>query len=175
MNNYQTSILVHSKFRLARLLNSFQYGCQFNVIGLSKKQQTSKKARNQGFFRAGEFSWNQGTSINDLLQQEKERSRREKSSVFSPGTLKNCTLNKKVNPQLTTIRVFPKIRTVFSYFQKRGGVNSFSPPSSYAPAKYGSDNHKTFAHSYCEIRVIHHWLIFLTSPCFQHFSSYFCK
>ena len=43
------------------------------------------QARNQGFFRAGEFSWNMDTSINNHLQLEKEKPRREKSPVFSPG------------------------------------------------------------------------------------------
>ena len=35
------------------------------------------QARNQERFRAGEFSWNKGTSINMHLQHEKERFRRE--------------------------------------------------------------------------------------------------
>ena len=44
----------------------------------------TQQARNQEFFRAGEFSSNKGTSINIHLQHEKERPRREKSTGFSP-------------------------------------------------------------------------------------------
>ena len=132
------------KFRLARLLNSFQYGCQFNVMELLKKQQTSKQTRNQEFFRAGEFSWNQSTSINNHLQHEKERPNREKSfeNFFFCKLLKNA-LNKKCNPQMATIKVFPKIRTFFSYFQIRAGETSLLSPSSYTAGKYGSYIHKT--------------------------------
>ena len=39
------------------------------------------QARNRESFRAGEFSWNLGTSINIHLQHEKERPHREKISV----------------------------------------------------------------------------------------------
>ena len=128
MNNYQTFILLHLKFRLARLLNSFQYGCQFSVMELPKEQQTSKQADNQEFFRAGKFSWNQGTSINNHLQQEKERPHRKKFSFFCLRTPKICTLNEKFNPQMTTIRVFPKIRALFSNFRKRAVETSLPSP-----------------------------------------------
>ena len=40
------------------------------------------QARNQDFFRAGEFSWNYDTLINIHLQQEKNKPRREKISNF---------------------------------------------------------------------------------------------
>ena len=72
------------------------------------------EARNQEFFRSGEFSWNQGTSTNNHLQNEKERSRRTKiSSFFSWKLLKKFTINEKFNAQMTAIRAFfPK----FGYF-----------------------------------------------------------
>ena len=124
MDNYQTSFLLHPKFRLARLLNSFCCGCQFNFMELPEKQQTSKQASNQEIFRARKFSSNQGTSINNHLQHEKERPHREKSSGFFIETLKDCTLDKKSNPQMTTIRVFPNIRALFSYFRERAGETS---------------------------------------------------
>ena len=38
--------------------------------------------RNQDFFRAGESSWKEGTSIKIHLQHDKERHRREKLSVY---------------------------------------------------------------------------------------------
>ena len=44
--------------------------------------EEQQQARNQEPFRTGKFSWNQGTSINILLQHEKERPRREKISDF---------------------------------------------------------------------------------------------
>ena len=49
------------------------------------------QARNQEFFRAGEFSWNYGTLINIHLQHEKERSHREKISVFFSWKLLKIT------------------------------------------------------------------------------------
>ena len=45
----------------------------------------SFQGRNQEFFRAGEFSWNLGTSINIHLQHDKERPRTEKFPGFWPG------------------------------------------------------------------------------------------
>ena len=42
------------------------------------------QARNQGFFRAGEFSWNHGTLINIHLQENKEKPSTEKSPIFLP-------------------------------------------------------------------------------------------
>ena len=77
---------------------------------------------NQQLFRAGNISWNQGTSVNNHLHQEKERSRRAKSLFFLLETLKNFTVNEKFNRQMTPIRVyFPKIRALFSNFRKRQG------------------------------------------------------
>ena len=46
------------------------------VISLSQ-------APNHEFFRAGEFSWNQDTSINNYLQPEMGRPHREKSTFLS--------------------------------------------------------------------------------------------
>ena len=40
------------------------------------------QARNQEFFRAGEFSWNQGTFIKIHLQHKKEKHGREKITNF---------------------------------------------------------------------------------------------
>ena len=76
------------------------------------------QARNQEFFRAGKFSWNQSTLVNNHVQHEKEiLPRREKSPVLFLGTLKNCILNAKFNPQMSTIRAFlPKIRALFFNF-----------------------------------------------------------
>ena len=51
-----------------------------------------------------------GTLINNDVQHEKERFRREKYPVFLPEIPKNCILNEKFNPKMTTIRAFfPKI------------------------------------------------------------------
>ena len=81
------------------------------------------QARNQEFFRAGKFSWNQGTLVNNHVQHEKEiLPRREKSPVLFLGTLKNCILNAKFNPQMSTIRAFcPKLGHFFSIFEKGQG------------------------------------------------------
>ena len=75
------------------------------------------QTRNQEFFRAGKFSWNWGTSINDRLQDVHSKKLR-----FSPlETLKNCTLNEKFHPQISIAReFFPKISTLFSNFRKKG-------------------------------------------------------
>ena len=78
----------------------------------------NNQLRNQDLFRAGEFSWNQGTLINNYVQHEKEiLPRREKSPISFLETLKNGILNEKFNPQMTTIRAFlPKIRVLFTNF-----------------------------------------------------------
>ena len=171
MNNYQTWILLHPKFRLARLLNSFYYGCQFNVMELPKKQQTSKQASNQEFFRTPEFSSNQVTSINNHLQHKKERPHREKSKVFSPGN------SLKFNPWMTAIRIFFENQGTFFQFLKkdRGDL----PP--FLPLVTRLQNMVLIIIKLCliflrfHIRVIYHWLIFLACPCFQHYSSLFFK
>ena len=56
------------------------------------------QARNQEFFRAGDFSLNQDTSINIHLQHKKERPRREKICGFLAKKLKNFILNEKFYP-----------------------------------------------------------------------------
>ena len=82
----------------------------------------------RNFFRAGECSWNQGTSINIHLQHEIKRPRMEKiSGFFRLETLENCILNENFYPQMTTIRAFfPQIRALFSNFRKR--ARETSPP-----------------------------------------------
>ena len=42
------------------------------------------QTRNKDFFRAGEFSWNYGTSINIHLQYNEETPAENKYPVFSP-------------------------------------------------------------------------------------------
>ena len=105
----------------------------------------SPQARNQEFFRAGEFSSNQGTLINIHLQHEKERSCREKIYL---KTLKNFTLNEKFYPQMTTIKTFfLEFRVLFSSFRKSAGESSSSPPlptSSYAPGQWKQFFHLLF-------------------------------
>ena len=64
---------------------------------------TMIQAGNQEFFRAGEFSWNQGTLVNIHPQHEKERPRKEKICGFSPGN-SNFILKEKFYPQMLTIR-----------------------------------------------------------------------
>ena len=99
-------------------------GWSFMALNLDPKQ-----TRNQEFLKAREVSWNQGTSINNHLQHEKERSQRQKSPLFLLQTFKNCTLNDTFNPQMTAIRAFfPKIRTIFSSLQKRELETSPTPP-----------------------------------------------
>ena len=118
INNYQTSILLHPKFLLARLLSSFQYGCQFNVMELPKNQQKSKQARNQEFFMAGEFFRIRKLQQKIIYSTKKKGPGRNSLRFFLLEILKSCTLDKKFNPQMTTIRVSPKISTLFSYFRK---------------------------------------------------------
>ena len=54
------------------------------------------------------------------------------------------------------------IKALFFNFQKRSGRPPSPTPSSYASAKYGSDNYKTVPNIFLRfhIRVIPHWLIF---------------
>ena len=87
----------------------------------------------RNFFRAGECSWNQGTSINIHLQHEIKRPRMEKiSGFFRLETLENCILNENFYPQMTTIKAFfPQIRALFSNFRKRARETSPSPSSPF--------------------------------------------
>ena len=72
------------------------------------------QALNQELFRAGEFSWNQSSFINNHEKQIlpcRENSLRE-SVVLE--TLKNFILSGKFIPQITKIMIFlPKIRAYF--------------------------------------------------------------
>ena len=92
------------------------------------------QARNQTFFRAGEFPWSQGTSIN--IHQQPQRRMALQGNVlyfFCLETLKNRILTEKFYPQMTTIRTFClQIWALFSNFRKRAGGTSPSTPSSYA-------------------------------------------
>ena len=76
------------------------------------------QALNQELFRAGEFSWNQSSFINNHEKQIlpcRENSLRE-SVVLE--TLKNFILSEKLIPQITKIMIFlPKIRP---FFKKKG-------------------------------------------------------
>ena len=64
---------------------------------------------------------------------------------------------------MTTFSVFPKIRAFFHISENGKGSPPSSALSSYAVAKYGSDNHKTlpFLILKFQIQVIYHWLILL--------------
>ena len=68
---------------------------------------------------------------------------------------------------------FQKLGHFVPISEKGQGKTSSPSPSSYAPAKYGSDNYKTLPNLFVRFHAwaIYHWLIFLASPCFQHFSS----
>ena len=83
--------------------------------------------RNQEFFRAGEVSWNQDTSINNHLQHEKKDFTGKNLRFFLLEAFKNCTYNW---PQLG--HFFPKLGHFFP-ISKKGRVDLPSPFSSYAP------------------------------------------
>ena len=87
------------------------------------------QARNQKFFRAAEFFWNQATLIRNHLQLKKRKATQGKIPVFLLETLKNCTLNEKFNPQkMTVIRVcFPKLGYFFPISEKGKGDLPSSP------------------------------------------------
>ena len=59
------------------------------------------------------------TLIKSHLENEKEKPAVKHLRIFLLETLRNCIINDKFNPQMTTIRAFfPKIRALFSIFQK---------------------------------------------------------
>ena len=79
------------------------------------------QARNQKFFRAAEFFWNQATLIRNHLQLKKRKATQGKIPVFLLETLKNCTLNEKFNPQkMNLIRYVFQNWNTFSQFPKNG-------------------------------------------------------
>ena len=82
-------------------------------------QSSYVQVHNLVCFRAAEFSWNQGALINSHLQNEKEKPTEKHLRIFLLETLRNCILNDKFNPQITTIRAFfPKIGHFFLIFEK---------------------------------------------------------
>ena len=115
-----------------------------NSFGITFKN--SLQGRKQEFFRTGEVSWNQGTSINVDVKHQKEKPRREKiSGFFTWKLLKNCTLNEKFYSQMTTIRaIFLQIAARFSNLRKRARKTSppFPHPPSYSYAPALSDSIK---------------------------------
>ena len=124
------TILLFSKnvFASANIIYN-QSLCQnqyFQTFNLLAHFVLLDQVRNQEFFRAGEFSRNQGTLINiHKLQQRKKCPAGKKISVFFAWKL----LKTEFYPQMTTIRAFPpkKIRALFSNFQKR--ARETAPPS----------------------------------------------
>ena len=123
---------IYSNYLYQRLLFNFciYFSCIFLCYPQLKVNSKimislliSAQARNQEIFRAGDFSWNQGTFIKIQLQHKKEKPRREKiTDFFCLETLKNCILNEKFYPQMTTIRAFfPKLGHFFPIFRKRQG------------------------------------------------------
>ena len=92
-----------------------------------------QQARNLEFFRVGKFSWNWWTSINNHVQHEKERPRREKIQFFLLETLKNCISNEKFNPRINIIRAFFfQNEGFFLQLLKKDRVDLSSLPYSYA-------------------------------------------
>ena len=78
----------------------------------------------------------QTTLINNHVQDEREIFARQGkiSGFFSWKLLKNCILNEKFKPYMTTIRAFlPKIRALFPIFEKGQGRPPPHPSSSDAP------------------------------------------
>ena len=93
------------------------------------------QTRNQDFFRAGEFSWNQGTSINISSATHERKALQEKNmDFFLLETLKitfkirNLTQNGH-NQDI----FFPKLGECFPIFEKGQGRPPPPSPSSYAP------------------------------------------
>ena len=83
----------------------------------------STQDHNQEFFRAEEFSWNKGTSINNHLQHEKERLIREKSPFFPLETLKKLHFKWKISPidDHNLDVFFPKLEYFFPISKKGQG------------------------------------------------------
>ena len=83
-----------------------------------------KSSKNQNRRVTRNFLWQGSFFRIRKLQQKIINSTKKKGPggnslrFFLLEILKNCNLNKKFNPQMTTIRVSPKIRTLFSYFRK---------------------------------------------------------
>ena len=67
---------------------------KFTKQNILKYLRFSLQVRNQQFFRAGEASWNEGTSINIYLQRTKDRP----LGLFSHRCSKNGISNETFNP-----------------------------------------------------------------------------
>ena len=81
------------------------------------------QARNQEFFRAGEFSGNMGTSIkHSPITQEGKAPQEKYIRIFRLETLKNCILNENFThrwPQ--SGHFFLQISAILTNFWKRAG------------------------------------------------------
>ena len=103
--------------------------CQFQFY-LCCKRCDQFQARNQEFFRAGEFSWNYGTSINILSATHEKNPCLGKILFFFSWEL--LRVHEKCNPQMAIIRAFfPKIGALFPIFEKGQGRPLPLPSSSY--------------------------------------------
>ena len=117
------SVALHSIRRLCKLWSSYRD----RHIALSNM---CLYACNQKFFRAGEVSWNQGTSINISSKTKEKRPHRE--MFYSPRYPYKYILNGQFNSKMNTIRAFfPKSGHFFQFLKvERGGL---TPLLSYMP------------------------------------------
>ena len=106
--------------------------------------QQSSKRQNRGVIRnfSGHGSF-LGTT-NNHLQHEKGPVGKS-LQFFLLKTFKNLT------HEWQQSGFYRKLGHFFPISEKGQGRPSYRHPSSYSPAKYGSDNYKTFAWSFCEI------------------------
>ena len=88
-----------------------------------------RQGRNQEFFRAGEFSWNQGTLINiSFITHERKAPQGKIWGFFLPETHKTTFFKWNIKTQDDHNQgIFSKVRTLFSNFWKR--AEEILPPS----------------------------------------------
>ena len=70
-----------------------------------------EQARNKEFFKAGEVSWNRGTSINDYVRYGKELSRRPWKCATGRNPLLPCNVG-GMSPSLLTRLQWKTLRTM---------------------------------------------------------------
>ena len=105
--------------RLSRLFMLGKSSPKFGANAWGTSRPPILRRVTRGFFWAGEFSWNQGTSISDHLQHEKERPGREKLSVFPLETVRNLIHSKAQSGH------YPQNQGTFFQFLKNGGGDKF--------------------------------------------------
>ena len=108
----------------------------YSYISALSRSSCTQQARNQEYFRAGEFSRNQGTSINiSSTTHERKAPQGKNMGFFLLETLKTTIKMRNLTQDGQNQGIFFQNQGSFFQFLKKDRGDLPSPPSSYAPAQ----------------------------------------